>query len=346
MAQDAGRTDPGVRTGLDAKVQHAVQLMDPCHLCFRRCGVRRLQGETGFCGIKQGGNIVLEAVLCGEEEIVNPTYEVFLAGCNLRCGFCYESRWIEDPGSVLEVESGTLADRIARTVPIRASNVHWVGGEPSVHLPWIVSVLRDLSAPVPVVWNSNMLMTDEALEILTGIPDLILADIHFGCGECADAMSGFAGYFNWVKRQILKCAGKVDMIIRHLFLPGHFECCYLPIAEWIAENCPTIPFHVMPQYVPPSRMKMPIPDRRTRPDEIERAVETAKLMKLNVMERPFIPGGGPAGTPGFETEIEIFQDGTVAIRNFSGDFIDMVRFLQSGETDTGRFERTSDNRDR
>jgi putative pyruvate formate lyase activating enzyme len=46
-----------------------------------------------------------------------------------------------------------------------------------------------------------------------------------------------------------------DMIIRHLVLPNHFECCTKPVLDWIAENCPRALVNVMGQYHPDYKVR-------------------------------------------------------------------------------------------
>jgi putative pyruvate formate lyase activating enzyme len=41
-----------------------------------------------------------------------------------------------------------------------------------------------------------------------------------------------------------------DVVIRHLVMPGHVECCTKPILDWIAENCSRALVNVMSQYRP------------------------------------------------------------------------------------------------
>jgi putative pyruvate formate lyase activating enzyme len=31
-----------------------------------------------------------------------------------------------------------------------------------------------------------------------------------------------------------------ELIVRHLLMPGHLECCWRPVAEWLAENLPGV----------------------------------------------------------------------------------------------------------
>jgi putative pyruvate formate lyase activating enzyme len=41
-----------------------------------------------------------------------------------------------------------------------------------------------------------------------------------------------------------------DMVIRHLIMPSHLECCTKPVLDWIAENMKDIPINIMDQYYP------------------------------------------------------------------------------------------------
>jgi putative pyruvate formate lyase activating enzyme len=40
------------------------------------------------------------------------------------------------------------------------------------------------------------------------------------------------------------------MIIRHLLMPGHGECCFRPVVDWTAEHLPGARFQLHSGYVP------------------------------------------------------------------------------------------------
>jgi putative pyruvate formate lyase activating enzyme len=40
------------------------------------------------------------------------------------------------------------------------------------------------------------------------------------------------------------------LIIRHLLLPNHAECCYRPIVQWLRENLPRVPLSLRDSYLP------------------------------------------------------------------------------------------------
>ena len=41
-----------------------------------------------------------------------------------------------------------------------------------------------------------------------------------------------------------------DMIVRHLVMPNHVDCCSKPVVEWIDENLPNAIVNIMGQYRP------------------------------------------------------------------------------------------------
>ncbi len=55
-----------------------------------------------------------------------------------------------------------------------------------------------------------------------------------------------------VTRNILRAAASGDVIIRHLVLPGHLDCCTKPALEWMARNLPRdrVLVNAMGQYRP------------------------------------------------------------------------------------------------
>ena len=50
--------------------------------------------------------------------------------------------------------------------------------------------------------------------------------------------------------RIIRDDGSGEIIIRHLVMPGHIECCSKPILSWIAENLPNAVVNIMGQFRP------------------------------------------------------------------------------------------------
>jgi putative pyruvate formate lyase activating enzyme len=57
-------------------------------------------------------------------------------------------------------------------------------------------------------------------------------------------------YWEIVTRNIKVAHDSSDIIIRHLVLPGHVECCTRRVLEWIASNTPRALVNIMDQYRP------------------------------------------------------------------------------------------------
>jgi putative pyruvate formate lyase activating enzyme len=221
-----------------------------CTLCPWRCSVNRLRGERGYCHLGSGGHIFHHTLSYSEEMVLSPSYEILLSGCSHRCRFCSVLDWVEEPrrgpgASFEEVGKGLEA---AGTKGLRT--VSFVGGEPTVNLLSILELLDHLKPPQPIVWNSNMYMTPLVHEILEGVVDTFVADIHFGTDGCALVEAQVYPYFETVTANVLTAASYTDLIVRHLVIPGHERCCYEPIARWVDRELPGVPFHVLDGFLP------------------------------------------------------------------------------------------------
>jgi pyruvate-formate lyase-activating enzyme len=162
-------------------------------------------------------------------------------------------------------------------------NINLVGGEPTIHLHTIVQAIdmlkffREFDAEAwsakadayipyrldprnasyrgefntPILWNSNLYMSPETMRILRELVDIWLPDFKFGNNKCAIKLSRTPWYFETVaeNHRLIYGWGE-DIVIRHLIMPGHVECCTKPVLKWIAENMPEVPVNVMDQYHP------------------------------------------------------------------------------------------------
>jgi putative pyruvate formate lyase activating enzyme len=233
---------------LDLKILIADRILEQCQLCERRCKVNRKK-RTGVCGVTNKPHISSEFLHMGEEPELIPSHTIFFSGCTFKCVFCQNWAISQSPSSgekMTSVQVATLIDhRCGR-------NVNWVGGDPTSNLPFILSVLRRLDLNIAQIWNSNMYLTEKAMRLLDGTMDIYLADFKYGNNKCGERLSGVKRYFEVVSGNHLEANRQSEMILRHLVLPGHFECCTKPILDWILKNLDTkkVLVNIMDQYHP------------------------------------------------------------------------------------------------
>jgi len=228
---------PTPKTSLhDLKTLIARHILSRCHLCKRRCGANRLNGELGYC--RCGKEVVVSSFFehMGEEPELVPSGTIFTCGCTLRCLHCQNytiSQWLEE-GEVLSPEA--LAAVVDALKARGCRNANLVGGDPTSWLGQWLEVFRHVRSNIAVVWNSNSYYSVEAAELLKGFADVYLLDFKYGPGGCAERISDAPGYWDVAARNHLTAKEWGELIIRLLVLPGHLDCCLTPVLEWVAEN--------------------------------------------------------------------------------------------------------------
>ncbi len=271
---------------LDLKIVLARELMRECVLCERRCRVRRLEGRHGVCLVSNKCIVHSYFHHLGEEAPLVPSGTIFYGGCNFKCIYC--QNWdisqvrVWDGSVVSTRELARIQEYLRKT---GARNINHVGGDPTPHLPFILESLRYLDINTPQLWNSNMYLTLEAMSLLVDVIDIWLPDFKYGSNECAWRLSRVKNYWEVVTRNLRIAYENGDMIIRHLVLPNHLECCTRPVLKWIAEHTPRVLVNVMEQYRP-EHLVARYPEkymeiaRRLRRDEILEAYRFADELGL------------------------------------------------------------------
>jgi putative pyruvate formate lyase activating enzyme len=160
--------------------------------------------------------------------------------------------------------------------------VNWVGGDPTSNLLYILKVLQQLDSNIPQVWNSNMYCSEETMKLLHGVMDLYLTDFKYGNDVCAKKLSKVDGYTAVVKRNHLLAYQHGEVIIRHLVLPHHLDCCSKPIINYIAENLQNTVVNIMPQYRPEYLAnEYKEISRPTSPTEVLQVKEYAEILGVH-----------------------------------------------------------------
>ena len=255
MARDlqAAAAAPVGSSLLDLKIRLASEMLRACALCPNECRVDRASGERGKCGVGADSFFAHDFLHLGEDEQLVPTYAVFLGGCTMHCLYCRKWRLLEEPEAGTRLDSDFPA-RVRNATKSGARSIKFLGGTPEPHLPNLLAALRELDSPLPVIWESSMYISDACLRLAAGTVDLFLANLRYGRDECASALSGVRNYFQAACEATLKAATHAPVLIRHLVLPGHLDCCTAPIVAWAARHFRRESFQLLFQYVPHYRV--------------------------------------------------------------------------------------------
>ncbi|HUK50215.1 MAG TPA: radical SAM protein [Terriglobales bacterium] len=239
---------------LDLKVELLNRMLRSCVLCEWRCQVDRVEGKKlGACHLDKTARVATYFLHEGEEPPLvdrQGSGTIFFTSCTYRCVFCQNWDISQDPAAGAPVSPEQLSLIIKSLRNEGAANINLVGGEPTPNLHVIVDALNQTSVNVPILWNSNMYLSPEAMQILADVVDIWLPDFKWGNDNCAIKCSKVPRYFEVVSRNHIVAHENGDVIIRHLVIPGHVECCTKPTLDWIAENCPRALVNVMGQYRP------------------------------------------------------------------------------------------------
>jgi putative pyruvate formate lyase activating enzyme len=182
-----------------------------------------------------------------------------------------------------EINFGDMAERIARRQIQGAKTLNFLGGEPAVNLHGILELLGLIEPGIKVVWNSNMYYNDIVDRLTMGLVDIYLADFKCGNNRCAEGLLGAGNYMEVVKENILKAANHADIIIRHVIMPGHSQCCLRTIFEWLADKLPKVKLSLRDNYVPPAQVTSAPAEYLTQKDMLS-AVDLARNMELRLIK--------------------------------------------------------------
>lgn len=265
---------------------HTTHLTD-CHLCPFHCGIERATSR-GVCRVGQTSYIASEMLHMGEEEPLHPAHAIFFSGCTATCTFCTAAKFAFRPTYGVAVSPRQLAARILQRQDEGARSISFIGGDPAPHIPFILDTLAEVGERrfIPTVFNSNFYLTDEALDLLDGAIDIYLPDLKFGpttsTKDCGQTIGGMPNYWQIVTH----CMDRLyredkRLLVRHLLMPGHFECCTAPVLQWLAER-PTIEVSLLTQYLAPAHAKGELAARLTE-NEIARAQALANQLKLRLV---------------------------------------------------------------
>lgn len=266
---------------LEPKISSGFKILESCELCERRCRKNRLKNELSVCEVGDEMRISSYFDHYGEEPFFVPSFTIFFWGCNSKCQFC--QNWTISQ----RYEKGTIIkeEKLAGIIDKHSycKNVNFVGGEPTPQLPFILKTLKYVKSDIPVVWNSNFYMSKKSMNILKNLVDVYLSDWKYWNNKCALRLSKLPDYLDIVKRNHLLAFKDSELVIRHLVLPNHFECCTKPILKFISENFKDkVIVNIMDQYRPEYRAYLYKDiNRSLTHEEFGNVVDFAEKLNLN-----------------------------------------------------------------
>lgn len=276
-----------------------------CMLCPRECGVDRIHGKRGYCGMPMEPCAARAALHYWEEPCISGTEgsgAVFFSGCTLRCVFC-QNHEIAAGKAGRPVSRERLAEIFLELQEQGANNINLVTAGHFV--PSVISALvsaKKQGLSIPVVYNTGGYEKPDTLKMLEGIVDIWLPDHKYRSRELAkrysnapdypdraaealDEMVRQAGYPVFDERSMMK----KGVIVRHLVLPGCISDSK-DVLEYLWDHYGNrIYVSIMSQYTPLSYVEAyPELNRKVTKEEYEEVVDYARFLG---MEQVYIQEG-------------------------------------------------------
>ncbi len=242
-------------------------LYENCRQCPRACGVDRTT-STGFCREPSDLRIAFAGLHFGEEPLVTVfggSGTIFFTGCTLRCAFC-QNYQISQDGLGRVVNKAEFTDICLKLQNAGAENINLVTG--SHHIPKIAEYLqaaRDSGVTIPFCWNSSAYESVEMLELLKGLVTIWLPDLKtldsslskslFAAPDYPESATAAIKWMidnnpleiksipepanakpaEWAEAGQPRDKMLSGVIVRHLFMPGHFAET-ADVLAWLKEN--------------------------------------------------------------------------------------------------------------
>ena len=259
-------------------------MLADCRFCAHDCGVNRLAGETGLCHAGAGTRFFCAQTEVSDELELIPTFAVALSGCDLRCDFCITGATSWNARAGAGFDAPTMAARARIALQDGARTVMVLGGEPTIHLPAALELVSWLPETAKLVWKTNAHGSDQARKLLDGMFDVWLADFKFGNDACARRLAKTPDYVRVVEDNLRWANEHSELIVRHLLMPGHVDCCWRPVAEWLAANLPGVKVNLRSGFWPAwHAVRHPELRGTVSAPENDRAVALAREFDLNLI---------------------------------------------------------------
>jgi len=277
---------------LQNRINQAYELLRKCRVCPRECGVNRLEGEIGVCGLGKDVMVSSFAPHFGEESPLvgrHGSGTIFITNCNLKCVFCqnYDISHLGHGSTVtLEEFAGTM-------LTLQRQGCHNINIVTPTHIvPQMLSALQIAATNglrVPLVYNCGGYESLETLKILDGIVDIYMPDFKYADPEVGQRLSKTKDYSSVAKTALKEMHRQVGdlvwdddgiaqrgLLVRHLVLPNGLAGTPELMRFLAEEISPNTYVNVMAQYRPCYRAhEFPDINRRPTSREYQDAVQAA-----------------------------------------------------------------------
>ena len=211
-----------------------------CHLCACHCGVDRWHGGRGRCGAGAEARIFSAQVEVSDELEWIPVYAVAFSGCDMRCAFCITGAQSWNARAGVECVAHEVGEAARAALRQGARSIMILGGEPTIHLPSVLELVAAFPEDARLIWKTNAHGTAQARQLLGGLFDVWLADYKFGNDHCAQRLAGVSNYTAIVRENMMWAKDDSELVVRHLLMPGHVDCCWKPVARWLGRELPGV----------------------------------------------------------------------------------------------------------
>jgi len=259
-------------------------MLADCRFCAHDCGVNRLAGEFGLCRAGAAPRFFSAQVEVSDELELVPTFAIALSGCDLRCDFCITGKESWNPRAGENFDAEKMAAKAKQALRNGSRTIMLLGGEPTIYLPSALELVAELPDSAKLIWKTNAHGSAQARELLDGMFDVWLADFKFGNDDCARRLAKIPDYVHVVQENLFWADEHGELIVRHLLMPGHIDCCWKPVAKWLAENLPGIKVNLRSGFWPAWKSARHSELRKTvSADEAELALQIARSCELNLI---------------------------------------------------------------
>lgn len=249
-------------------------LYSKCSQCPHKCNVSRHDGKVGICGESEDIRVANACLHFGEEPLVTVfggSGTIFFTGCTLHCQICQNYQIsLQGMGSVIK-----KSDFVKLCLLLEENGAENINLVTASHIIPLLSdylqAARNAGLQIPFCWNSSAYESVESLELLKDLVTIWLPDLKTFNSEVAEKLYGAKDYpevapkaIKWMiennplsislkkKDGVEKEKIERGVIIRHLFLPGHFEdTCN--VLDWLKKHADSKAIiSLMSQYTPVS----------------------------------------------------------------------------------------------